>query len=255
MVSQKYVCTFPGCEDTGYFTENGIVKKCPQCNTGTNKAVILEEDHENMLDKLNIPEHLRDIYFDEDKIKKDLNIEEYIKNSSSFGYYLSSLRTVYNKIMVGDKLNKSLLISAPQGLGKNHFVYSCINAALKYGSTVAPYNDSKEIHQKYIKGEDISDIENSDICFIKIPTGLTVKQDTQIIKLITDRRARKSLPTIVTCRFPVTFLYTIEINLDRFIVTNKYENLGRDYSRLYLVHCQQPDIASYNERYMKRRKN
>ncbi len=254
MAENKYKCTFPGCCDTGYYTEGVVVKKCPLCNTGTNKAVLSEEKFEEKLESTQIPEHFRDIYFDEDKIIKDGNIEEFIKGSQTFKNYLFSLRTVYNKINTGEKLNKSLFISAPQGLGKTHFVYSCINATLRYGNTAAPYLDSKELYEKIKKGVDVSEVENSDICFIKIPTGLVTLHDTQTIKLLTDRRARKSLPTIVLSRFPVNFLYSIEINLDRFIVQNKYENMGRDYSRLYVVNCQQPDLKDYNDKYMKRRK-
>lgn len=252
---KEYKCKQEGCNDTGFILVNGKPKRCTQCNTGTNNVTLDDTEVEKLSEEIQIPEKMKDIVFKSDKIRNDPKIETHIKDDPRFEYYLDMLQEIYNKINVGGKISTSIIVTAPQGLGKNHFVYSCMNSALRTGKTVAPYLDSLQIYNLFDRGwgEDLKTIEmieSSDVTFIKIPTGLTfLKQSTQTLKLVVDRRARRDLPTIVISRFPVNYLYSIEVNLDRFIVTRSY---GEDYSRLRVIASSFPDLGGYDRKYIKR---
>ena len=265
---KEYTCS--RCRDTGYIVIDGIVNKCPDCVLGT-KGVLLDEDTINDISIDIIPEIYRGILFDANKIKNDARIESNIKSDTMFDYYLDQITNIYDKINIGELLNYSVLIIAPQGLGKAHFVYSCMNAGIRNGLSVAPYYDCLEIYdflnivndgrykfkQKQNAVRDILDtIYTSDLCFIKMPTGLTIQvNSTQTLKLIVDRRARRGLGTIVTSRFPVSYIYKTEVNLDRFIVTSNYGDAKYDYSRLRVITSPMIDLVGYANKYMYKKKS
>lgn len=264
---KEYVCNL--CKDTGYRLDGSKVSKCT-CVMGT-KGVILDEETIDEITIDIIPEEYRGIIFEPDKIKNDPRIEMYIKNDPMFDYYIDSITEIYNKINVGEKLKYSVLITAPQGLGKAHFVYACMNAGIRGGLDVAPYLDCLEIYdllnltsdmrygnkrRQNEAFEKLDKIYNSDVCFIKIPTGLTIQHNTtQTLKLVVDRRARKGLYTIVTSRFPVTYIYATEVNLDRFIITGNYGNEKFDYSRLRVITAPMTDLNVYDNKYRVKKKS
>lgn len=259
----KYKCK--SCKDTGYVISKGKVIKCPDCTLGT-KGIFLDEEKVEQVIVDIIPEDYRDIYFDANKIRNDPRIELDIKNNPLFDYYLDSLTTIYNKITAGEKLNYSIMISAPQGLGKAHFVYACMNAGLKAGLSVAPYLDCLEIFdlinlisdsRYYDKAKQIESREllktlyEADVCFVKLPTGLTIRKDTtQTLKLLVDRRARRGNYTIAISRFPMAYIFTTEAFLNRFIITSDFGDAKFDYSRLRVIASPHPDYSSYMNRYV-----
>ena len=254
---EKYKC--PKCKDSGIIYRKGKFVACdsPVHRLAVNNIDFDEEKYNQLVDEI-LPEEYRDLVFDYKKILNDNSIEPFIRKEPEFKYYLEMLNEIYNKINIGEKLKYSILVTAPQGLGKAHWVYSCLNAALKAGLSVAPYYDVLEIYnylmvpdsKEYIKI--LERVYQADICFLKIPTGLTIQKSmTQTLKLVVDRRARKALPTIVVSRFPVNYIYATEVNLDRFIITGNYSN-ERDYSRLRVIASPFPNLQEYTNKYIKR---
>lgn len=244
------ICDYPGCQDTGYVFKKGKANKCPRCNTGVNKPTLTQEKVEELQENLNIPKEYRDIEFDPEIIKNSKSISQDIKEDPKFNFYLDNIKEIYNEITIGNSLKNSVFIIAPQGFGKTHFVYGCINSLINYGGTVAPYLDSKEIYEKLKKKEDLRELLKSDLCFIKMAAGLINKNDTQVVKLVVNKRARRSLSTIITSRFPVNYLNEIDMDLERYLVRGNISS----YSNLKLIESPMGDIKGYIRKYMQNKK-
>lgn len=258
-VEKEYNCK--KCKDKTFIIENAKVLKCTECNLGT-KSVILDEDRvEELLDEI-MPEDYKGIIFDKSLIKKDSRIPNDIKSNPSFDYYLDTIEKLYHLINTGEKINYSLLITAPQGMGKNSLVYSCMNSAIRNGKTVAPYMDSLELNNLLIgsderynyKDQDLLDkIITSDVCFIKIPET-TFKSAIRSLKIVVDRRARRGLATIVTSRTNVNLIYKVDNNLESFIITNNFGKSASDFYRLRVVSSPYLKTHTYNNKYVKNSK-
>lgn len=246
------------CKDKGVILENGRPVKCPECSVGTKKVLLGEDEVEKRIEGI-IPEKYRGIIFEPDKLKNSSMIEKHIKDNPEFDYYIEMITALYNKINAGEVLPYSLIIMAPQNLGKTHLVYACLNAAVRCGKTIAPYLDTLEIYDLIARGgredkEVLGLIEGADVCFMKLPAGLTTNvMSTQTLKLMVDRRARKGLASIVTSRFPIKYIYSAEVNLDRFIITSNYGSEKFDYSRLRVIQSPFPDLRVYFNKYMRKR--
>ncbi len=256
---EEKVYNCPKCKDKTFIIENAKVYKCPECSVGT-KGIILDEDKILLAQEGVIPENYRDLTFDKTRIKNDSRIPIEIKQDPNFDYYLDTIERLYDLINSGEKLKYSLLITAPQGFGKNSLVYSCLNAAIRNGKTVAPYLDSLELNNiiigsderyNYEDQEIMNKLTNADVCFIKIPQTTYVSA-IRSLKIIVDRRARKGLATIATSRNHVGKLLNMDSDLTNFFITNNFGDSPVDYYRLRVITSPYGNLDNTRNKYNKK---
>jgi hypothetical protein len=214
-VEDKYRCST--CSDKGYHITKGKAIKCKECDGVIRKDGIIETDIvevNNQVERLNIPEFYKDKEFTPELLKKEENLSLSIRNDIMMDLYIKNLRKIMDYFVLGKKLDNSFIVMAPQGYSKSHFVFGSMIEALKRGFTVAPYYDTSEIYKMYYSDDlMLKEVFESDICFIKVMTSFVSKKDTQAIKFVLDKRARRNLPTIVISRFNMGYLSDIEPHL------------------------------------------
>lgn len=238
---KQYFCD--GCKDTGMIIVKGKVHRCELCRN-QNKSLITDDDQIATLQEGIVPERFRDMIFDKEKVLNDGRLSPELRKDDMFKYYLDALNTTFNAFNINSDLKYSLLVIGPQGTGKNSFVYSCMNAAIRNGRTVAPYLDSMEINSLMMKNDyegTLDTLSNADICFIKIPTTNMIGA-MRALQIIIDRRARKGLPTIVTSRFTLSYLYNIDSNLENLFIAKNFGDNLYDYGRLRVISSPFPEF-------------
>lgn len=207
----------PPCQCWGrkvILNESGDLVPCPTCAVITNSPAHSVDPGANI--EL-IPEKFRDVFFDITKILEDNKIPEKVRKDLTFPIYLKALEKIVYSSSNGMLSSKSLFLAAPPGFGKNHAVYAAMEGAMRYGLTVAPYYDCGELREMIDKQQLKSDYYTADICFVKITSGNVTVQDLQCAKLITERRARRNKPTIITSRMPVNYFTKMEPSIVELI--------------------------------------
>lgn len=205
------------CFDRGYIIKQGKASKCKSCEGLSLQADVLEKSDEEVsltVNNLNIPEFYKAKEFTPEILKKDENLSLSVRNDVMMDYYIKQLKKVMDNFILGQKLDNSYLIMAPQGYSKSHFVYCSMIEAIKRGFSVSPYYDTGEIYKMHYSDDmKLKEVLESDLCFIKIMPAFVSKKDTQAVKYVLDKRARRNLPTIVISRFNMGYLGDIEPHL------------------------------------------
>lgn len=248
-LDEEFRCSV--CRDRGFYIEKGKAKRCSNCDGIMKKEDIVEkskEELEVLYEKLNIPEYYLERNFDPSVLKNDENLPLEVRRDIKMDFYINQIVGIYDYFVLGKKLENSFILMSPQGNSKSHFVFSCIREALKHGLSVSPYYDTSEIH-KFIKFDDIKlkELLETDIVFIKVVPAFVSKTDTQVLKFIMDKRARRNLPTIVTSRFNMGYLGGIEPHLSNNIGLLNVDK--GDYSKLKSVLGAYPrDYSKYSDK-------
>ena len=160
------------------------------------------------------------------------------EKSSNFGSYISALSDIYSKIISGEVLSRSAYVFSFQGLGKQHWVYSCIQECLKQGLSVSPYLDTKEAVSLFKSEELPNSYFTNDYVFLKMATGLLDFNDVSIMRLLLDRRARNNRPTIIVSRYSKTYITKIDKTIEGCFISNGNGDLEKsfyEYSRLLYI--------------------
>lgn len=252
---KEYKCEI--CRDIGKVNKNGKIVDC-ECKRNKLPELVDEITFESQIDKY-VPEQYKGTTYDMNLVlNSNLLPPEYKKNPEVINF-LNTMQKLYSKIMLGQKFNYSLFISAPQNMGKNNLVYACLETSLKIGKTVAPYLDSLKIYgmiYNYWEQNDgiVNQLETADICFIKHSTGYTdSKVSMQAIKVIVDRRARNGLPTFVVTRTGLNYLEKVDPYITDFIIRGNYGESKVDYDRLRVVEA--PPLFKKTEKNTNTKKN
>ena len=228
-LEKKYRCEV--CYDRGYKVVRGKASKCDVC-VGIPKEEVEELSDGDVavrLAELNIPEFYRGRKFEIEVLKMDENLDMGLRRDPLMENYMMQLRRIHDEIYLGKKLDNSVLVMAPQGYGKNHFVYACQEELVRRGFSVSEYLDTYDLVQM-IRSGDLGNILSVDVCFLKVSTAFVSKQDTQAIKFVLDKRARRNLPTVVTSRFNMGYLSEIEPHLENNFGLRSVDR--GDYSKL-----------------------
>lgn len=255
VLRKEYKCQI--CRDVGKVKKNGKIVDC-ECKRNKIPELVDEVTFEGKIDKY-VPEQYRGITYDTKLVLNSNTIPALYKKNNETINFLNTMQKLYSKFVVGEKLNYSLFISAPQNMGKNHLVYSCLEASLKIGRTVAPYLDSLEIHGLLYRYKEadmgiLDELIKADVCFIKQSTGLsTLASNIEAIKIITDRRTRNGLPTVVVSRLNLYYLTVIDPNITNFIMKGNYEGTRVDYARLRTIEA--PSLYKKSEKNYNTKKN
>lgn len=221
------------CGDTGSTAQNPNF--CPACgrkaNTKYADTDIVAEELFQLSDY--IPQEYKNEKFDVNRLRVD---HMDLKDNQGFKFYADSLEKVSSRIQNGELLPKSMLIYAPQGFSKNHFVYSCLVNAIESGLTAIPYMDTLEIkrfvdsyEQNHLKDDMIRyykhltdmKIYTADLCIVKIPVGLKYVEAYQTMLMLLDRRSRKGKTTVFISRYPLKTLVAMDMNKELISLFNK----------------------------------
>lgn len=206
------------CRGRGYFVSGGKTFKCEECTGVKKKDEVVEIDEKTFevrVESLGIPSYYRGKVFEPEKLKLDEGLPVEIRKNMLMDFYIKNLRSIHDSYVLGKKLDYSYLIMAPQGNSKSFLVYASMVEAVKKGMTVAPYYDSEEIYKMYYAGSaELERVLLSDVCFIKMLPAFLSKRDTQAVKFVLDKRAKRGLPTVVTSRFNMGYLKGIEPHLE-----------------------------------------
>lgn len=247
---EKRVVRCEYCLDKGYRIVKGKAVKCDKCSGIIKKEELKERSKEEIvseMDRLQIPVYYRGKEFTPEILKTDEILSLDIRRDPLMDYYIDRLKLVYDYFVLGKKLDNSYIVMAPQGYAKAHFVYCSMQEAIKHGFSVAPYYDTSDIYRMYYQDDKrLIELIDSDVCFIKIIPAFVTKRDTQAVKYILDKRARRSLPTIVISRFNMKYLGDIEPHLvNNFGLKNVEKG---DYSKLKEILGPYP--RNYEEKYV-----
>lgn len=222
------------CRDRGFRVIGGKPVKCKACLNVPKRESVVERtvaDVEKELRDLGVPEFYVGREFEIEGLLTDEKLDIAVRRDMLMKFYVKQMRVLFDEFSLGKKIGNSYLVMAPQGNGKANFVYASMQMALKFGYSVSEYYDTGELCEMYYANDDrFRKVMEADVCFVKMQTAFLNKKDTQIVKLILDRRARRNLPTIVTSRFNMKYLSGIEPHL----VNNfglKHVEVG-DYSKL-----------------------
>lgn len=222
------------CSDRGIRIIGGQAVKCKECLNVPKRDSVVERtsiDVEKLIRELNVPDFYVGREFEIEGLLTDENLDIAVRRDMLMKFYVKQMRVLFDEFSLGKKLGNSYLIMAPQGNGKANLVYASMQMALKFGYSVSEYYDTGELTEMYFANDErFRAVVEADVCFVKMQTAFLNKKDTQIVKLILDRRARRNLPTIVTSRFNMKYLSGIEPHLvNNFGLKNV--DVG-DYSKL-----------------------
>lgn len=111
--------------------------------------VITYADREYAVGMKVVPEHYRNVKFDENSIRKNL-MEQHKKSRKAYRvYHFKDYMNVCNEIITtirsGKVPRRSWIIGAPNGFGKSSFVNECLIMALKNGWVTVPYISLSEL--------------------------------------------------------------------------------------------------------------
>lgn len=215
----------PKCYDRKYIVVDGDLVTCNYC-VAKESSLEFTVDPGKSIEK--IPELYRGVYFETTKLLEDETIPENIKKDEKFMLYLRSMEKLVYEASVGRAPTRSLFIAAPPGFGKNHAVYAAMEGALRRGKTVAEYLDAGELLELHVAKKLPAQYYSSDFVFIKMTSGNVTVSELQMAKLITERRARRGLPTIVTSRMPWKYFSELEPSIVELI---REKTVEFDYSR------------------------
>lgn len=219
------------CHDKGFYIDHGEVHKCTNCKSYFIKNDVQSELVEEKSDELQIPTIYRNMPFTKDKLLTSESIDAAIRQKVDFKYYAKELERLLDYYKLGIKLDKSYIIMSPQGTGKNNFVYSCMEAALKKGLSVAPYLDTEELLvMRMTSPLQFKELIRKDVLFVKALVSYLDIEDTEMIKYIVDKRSRLDLPTVVISRFNMKYIGSIEPHLTSTIGLAQVEKY--DYGKL-----------------------
>lgn len=113
------------------------------------EIVITDNDRQHAVDKRLVPEHYRNVRFDEHSIKENLKIQH--KRSRGlyrvfhFNDYMQTCNEILTTLRMGILPRRSWIIGAPNGFGKTSFVNECLITMLKQGWVCAPYISLHEL--------------------------------------------------------------------------------------------------------------
>ena len=117
-----------------------------------------EIDRQQTVDEAIIPKVYAQASFDKDKIKENLKIQ-YSKNKlykiKKFERYISVCFGILNTFRTRQMIDRSWLIGAPNGFGKNSFVTECLITLRRQGYKVVPYISLLELAQLRVEYERI----------------------------------------------------------------------------------------------------
>ena len=115
-------------------------------------------DRQQAVDEAIIPKVYKQSTFDRDKIKENLKVQ-YSKNKlykiKKFERYISVCFGILNTFRTRQMLDRSWLIGAPNGFGKNSFVTECLITLRCQGYKVVPYISLLELAQLRVEYERI----------------------------------------------------------------------------------------------------
>ena len=120
--------------------------------------IITDIDRQQAVDEAVIPKVYKQASFDKDRIKENLKIQ-YNKNKlykiKKFERYISVCFGILNTFRTRQMLDRSWLIGAPNGFGKNSFVTECLITLRCQGYKVVPYISLLELAQLRVEYERI----------------------------------------------------------------------------------------------------
>ena len=226
----KTICKY--CNGTGIRIINGKAVRCLLCSSADKFVTDNKESKGNINERINIlipKKYVNNVFTPE--------LIEMPEHSQNFNGFIECLKDIYSKILLGESLDRSYYIFGYQGLGKQHWVYACIQECIKKNLTVAPYLDTKEILALAKKDGFDNSILDSDLVFIKMSTGLIDIQDVQVVRMVLDRRARNDKPTVVVSRYSKSYINKIDKTIEKCFISNNEINSGNlcEFSRL--VYC------------------
>lgn len=220
------------CGGTGkIITESlGLTVKCSCAIEGESKTknIITEKpiysvtkaDEISCVERGLVPKHRENDEYSSDKVLE--TIGEMAKAQKfeikGWGEYSKTLDKIISTISIGEKLDSSYILGAPNGFGKTTFANTCIKRLDSMGYKAVPYISLFEIaelrgeYEKrilgYINRENIGegneeikfnwkDYVESDLLITYLTTLDNKKIEVSTLKTIMDIRGPKGLPTIV----------------------------------------------------------
>lgn len=202
-----------------YLDDNGDPQECPKC--ASKKIVdVLQAIPEKKL--VIIPDAYKGVMWNENAVRETPHLPRETVMHDNFTIFLQRMTAMVGAFSIGKLPDRSCLIAAPPGSGKNHAVYASMQGALAAGLTVAPYYDVGQIRE-LMKNEKMPESYwEAQVCFVKMMVGNITLSDIQVMKIVADRRARLGLPTIVMSRYPISYLSSgyLEPSLVETVNTN-----------------------------------
>lgn len=136
------------------------------------------------------------------ELKSDMQAQEFV----------SQLEKVYKLFASGKLPTRSAIISAPTTFSKLTWCYSCMQAALAFGYTVAPVLDTSELKRLVVLSTEksysynemsLDEYLSKDIVFVSVTKTEQRKGSASIIVDLLDKRARLGKPTFFISRYSI----------------------------------------------------
>lgn len=211
---------------------------CSDCGKDSSKIQVhTQEFSQEILAKdFNVPSYYINNVWDSDKLKKSLPD---FKDHHAFQKYCSLLDDMYNIFKRGKFPIQSLLIVAPRLRGKQIFVYSCMQEAIKHGLTVGPYLDTSEIKRLNILSADrsysphlnklpysIEDILEADILFVTVDLD-NFHGAYRTLDSLLSKRSRRGKPTYIVSRYPIEMISALDKDQEFFKIVDNSKQRDR----------------------------
>lgn len=241
------------CNFTGHVTDpiTGIVAICECQHREELKQKKEKEEQEKFeakqlqleiadreLFELLIPEDRRNSELQMDLVRSHISsmAESQDVKVRNFGVYENALNSIMTSITYG-KLNRSYIIGAPNGYGKETMVYTAMKILLAQNKKVVPYKSLFELadlkadyeqrllrqlrgSSRVTKNKDKKRFEwvdylEADVLFTYLSGVGSKELESDVLYSILNIRAKNGLPTIVMASFPLD-MYTKDIKLRKY---------------------------------------
>lgn len=187
---------------------------CPSCGREPKKLSIhLEERQDNVfvdrIDCFGVPGKYRGLLWNVDVLRK---MHSNLDKDRAFQRFVSQLEKIDSLFVKGLISSKSAIIIAPAGFSKVTFAYSCMQRALDYGLSVAPFLDTDELKRLLVLSSERPNYRlfdsisydsyvMSDICFVTVSKLPSREWAYNVIQELLDVRSRKGLGTFIMSRY------------------------------------------------------
>lgn len=188
----------------------GLPGGCPTCGKDSTAMKVVSEITDEMLEELAIPVAYKNIEWNPDILISD---HPKYKDSTEFKRYVGILTSCISACKSGFLPKKSILVVAPEGMGKRTFAYSVMKECVKLGKHTCSIIDTTQYRRQNIicserpfskmSGEfpnTLEQIHNADVLFITVD-HLSYGNSLRVIGQLCDRRSRVSKPTIILSRY------------------------------------------------------
>lgn len=220
----------------------GIPGGCPTCGLDSLARKQTAEITKEVLDSNAIPERYRTVEWDPNIL---LAAHNSIHDDAMFARYCQMLTNCIKRVKAGELPDKSVLIVADRGFGKRTFSYCCMKECIKHGYKVPPILDTSQYKRLVALSSDrpfsklpadmpatMEEVTNSDILFMTVDVA-NFRTAMRTIEAVCDRRSRVGKPTIITSRFSVPALASLDYFGDPNGSINRgYETDGYKYPYL-----------------------